>query len=265
MPHFRIEQSTLPHGLPRFSLGSGEPLIVLRGFAANHANPKGMERPLELKIVKPLAERFRVHAVTRAPGMRQGTTMAEIATQHAEALMEEFGEPVNVLGLSSGGSLALQLAADHPHTVRKLVVAGAGHRLTDLTRRVQRRYTEVAATGRRSLHLLAPLMTGSRLGQLALTPALWLMDPMMRPSDPADPLAFARAEDSFSIRDRLSEITAPTLVINGDRDLAYTPEIFRETAEGIPDCRHIVYPGASHMGSFTHPRFASDIADFVLS
>ncbi|GAA2400651.1 alpha/beta fold hydrolase [Nonomuraea africana] len=265
MAAYRIEQDTLLHGLPRFSLGSGEPLIVLRGFGVNHANPKGMERPLELKIVRPLAERLRVHAVTRAPGMRPGTTMAEIAAQHAEALMAEFGEPVNVLGLSSGGSVALQLAADHPHTVRKLVVAGAGHRLTDLTRQVQRRYTEVAATGRRSLHLLAPLMTGSRLGRLALTPGLWLMDPLMRATDPADPLAFARAEDSFSIGDRLADITAPALLINGEKDLAYTPEIFRETAEGIPDCRHIVYPGASHMGSFTHPRFAADVADFVLS
>ncbi|MEV4899445.1 LuxR C-terminal-related transcriptional regulator, partial [Nonomuraea sp. NPDC055795] len=32
-----------------------------------------------------------------------------------------FGGPVDVLGMSSGGSLALQLAADHPEAVRRVV------------------------------------------------------------------------------------------------------------------------------------------------
>ncbi len=48
--------------------------------------------------------------------------MAGLGDEHADALRTEFGEPVVVLGVSSGGSIALQLAADHPDVVRKLGV-----------------------------------------------------------------------------------------------------------------------------------------------
>ena len=41
------------------------------------------------------------------------------------------------------------------------------------------------------------------------------------------------AEDQFGFKDRLAEITAPTLVVAGTRDPFYTPALFRETAAGI--------------------------------
>lgn len=113
--------------LPCFTLGSGPPLVVLRGFTTTHDNPKGPARSFEIKMLRPLAEHFTVRACNRAPGLAPGTTMADVARQHAEALRAEFGGPVDVLGMSSGGSIALQLAADHPGVVRRLVLVGAAY------------------------------------------------------------------------------------------------------------------------------------------
>ncbi|MGW0007317.1 alpha/beta fold hydrolase [Nocardia grenadensis] len=58
--------------------------------------------------------------------------MAGLGDEHADALRAEFGEPVVVLGVSSGGSIALQLAAEHPDVVRKLGVVLAARQLDPL-------------------------------------------------------------------------------------------------------------------------------------
>jgi pimeloyl-ACP methyl ester carboxylesterase len=79
----------------------------------------------------PLARVFTVHRISRRVGLASGTTMEDLANDYAVALDEEFGEPVNVLGISTGGSLAMQLAADRPELVSRLVVAGTACRLSE--------------------------------------------------------------------------------------------------------------------------------------
>jgi pimeloyl-ACP methyl ester carboxylesterase len=48
--------------------------------------------------------------------------MPMLAAEHAEAMGGEFGEPVDVLGSSTGGSIAQQLAAACPARLRVLVL-----------------------------------------------------------------------------------------------------------------------------------------------
>ncbi|MFE7800725.1 alpha/beta fold hydrolase [Nocardia sp. NPDC057440] len=258
-----VTEGTLEHKLPYLALGSGRPLVFLRWFTPDHANPRGWMRDSEIATLAPLARHYRVYAVNRAPDMPEGTTMADIAAQHAAALRAEFGGPVDVLGVSSGGSLALQLAADHPAAVRRLVIASSGYRLEDHARESQLRYAVAVAEGHRALHHMAPITASSPiLGRLAVA-AMWLADPLARPKNPADTLAFVLAEDVFDLSGRLGDITVPTLVIGGERDTAYSTATFRTTADGIPNSRLIIYPGAGHMGAIKHPRFARDITDFL--
>jgi pimeloyl-ACP methyl ester carboxylesterase len=49
------------------------------------------------------------------------------------------------------------------------------------------------------------------------------------------------AEDRFDATPELHRISAPTLVIAGDRDRYYTPELFRGTTERIPGARLRLY------------------------
>jgi pimeloyl-ACP methyl ester carboxylesterase len=78
-------------------------------------------------------------------------------------------------------------------------------------------------------------------------------------------LAMARAEDAFDLHDRLGEITAPTLVVGGERDFFYSPELFRETAEGVRDGRLLLYPKLDHKGTLGSKRFFRDATDFCRS
>ena len=258
-----FEEGSLAGGLPYFAIGHGPDLVVLRGFTTTHTNPTGMTLKFEIRMLRPLARHFRVYAVNRPPALPAGVTMAEIATMHADALRAHFGGPVDLLGMSSGGSVALQVAADHPDVVRRLVLVGAAARIGDAAREAQRRYIEATAEGKRGAHHLAPMKVSSKVGATLLAPLMWLLDPLARPKDPSDMVAFGRAEDRFDLTARLAEISAPTLVIGGDRDEVYGPAIFAETADGVRDGTLVLYPGASHGTTFTAKRLGDDVASFL--
>jgi pimeloyl-ACP methyl ester carboxylesterase len=136
-------------GLPCLSFGDGPPLVMFPGLGMTNANPTGLQRWGEVRLLAPLARAFTVHRVGRRVGLEPGTTMSDLVNDYAGALEEEFGDPVNVLGISTGGSLTLQLATDRPELVRRLVVAGAAYRLSEHGREFQRRVAELAAAGDR--------------------------------------------------------------------------------------------------------------------
>jgi pimeloyl-ACP methyl ester carboxylesterase len=69
------------------------------------------------------------------------------------------------------------------------------------------------------------------------------------------------AEDKHAFQGRLGEVTVPTLVVAGDRDLFYGEELVRETAEGIPDARLILYKGQGHPAA--GKQFQHDVLAFL--
>jgi pimeloyl-ACP methyl ester carboxylesterase len=266
-----MREGTLAGGLPYIAFGDGPPLIVFRGLGFSNAKPTGLRRRLdpELRWLSPLARGgFTVYAVNRRPGLGVGTTtMADLATDHARALEAEFGRPVDVLGISTGGSVALQLAADHPDVPHRLVVAGSAYRLGPTGQRVQRNVADLAANGayRRALQAFAPTLAEPPLRQRLIGGLLWLAAPLAvgRSWDPSDLVATIEAEDAFDLGDRLGEITTPTLVIGGERDRFYSRELFIDTAERIPNGRLVIYEGRGHGGTFSDRRFARDVIAFL--
>ena len=81
------------------------------------------------------------------------------------------------------------------------------------------------------------------------------------PKDPSDLVITVEAEDRFNFRERLAEITAPTLVVAGDCDPFYSEALFRDTAAGIPNARLILYPGMRHPAS--GKQFERDVLAFL--
>ena len=58
-------------------------------------------------------------------------------------------------------------------------------------------------------------------------------------------------------------LMAATLVIGGTRDRAFSTELFRATAAGIPGARLVLYEGRGHLGTMLDPRFGRDVAAFL--
>ncbi|QES23981.1 hypothetical protein DEJ46_36735 [Streptomyces venezuelae] len=71
------------------------------------------------------------------------------------------------------------------------------------------------------------------------------------------------AEDGFDLRGRSHEIEAPTLLLQGEKDIVYPLGLARQTVKGIPDARLIVHQDRSHSGTFADKRFATDALAFL--
>ena len=175
-----VRQGTLGGGLPCLSIGQGPPLVVFPGIGMTNANPTGIQRWGEVRLLSPLARALTVYRVGRRVGLKPGTTIADLANDYAVALEGEFGGPVDVLGISTGGSIALQLGVDRPAMLRRLVVAGAAFRLSEYGREFQRRTAELSAAGDRHglARMQAPDVTDSRLGRRIAGGLLWLAGPL---------------------------------------------------------------------------------------
>lgn len=177
------------------------------------------------------------------------------AADAAARLVAELGGPAHVVGLSMGGMIALELALRHPDAVRSLG-------LVDTSPAFGLDGTDPDAW---RAARLAPLDAGARIEDFAEPVLRSVMAP-----DP-DPAAVAAAVASMlrvpisglrqtvaalpahDVRDRLDRIAAPTLVVVGERDVETPPSYAQALADGIPDARLAIIPGAGHLTPFEAP------------
>ncbi|MEU4425792.1 alpha/beta hydrolase [Actinoplanes sp. NPDC024001] len=258
-------EGTLAGGLPYRAAGTGPPVIVLPGISGDNADPTGGDRRSQLRAFRALTGQFTVYVINRRPGLAAGATIRDMADDYAYALTREFGEPVAVIGVSTGGSVAQMLAADHPHLVSRLVLVASAHRLAERGRRAQRALARHAEAGRprRAWASMAPALAHRAPGRWGFTALLWLLGARMTPADPADLLITIAAEDGFDAWPDLPRITAPTLIVGGARDGFYSPQLFRETADRIPDGRLLLHRRKGHAGTSAGAATVREIRRFL--
>jgi len=245
-------QGFWPGRMPYIRTGSGEPLLYLPGISPNHNPPEGLDRRLQAQTILPFAQHRQVWWVNRRPGLDPHVTMEQIADDYAAGMRAKFDGPVDVLGISTGGSVALQLAIDHPELVRRLVVVAAAYRLGARAAAIKRRVGQfvLERNPRRASGEMMKLLSTDAQGEQALSGIGWLFGNAILGQANEDMLAVIEAEDHFDVRDRLNEITAPALVIGGDKDLCYGPGMFAETAERIANGRLLLYKEKGHGDAF---------------
>ncbi len=229
-------------------MGEGPPLVSVAGLTPEHEVPKGWQRQMAVGMAKPLAQDFTVYVVNRKRGLRAGESMSDIAGHLANAIEHDIGEPVFLSGTSTGGSVVLQLAVDRPDLVRRLVVISAAYTLGPHGRDVQAELARQIRAGK-PRDAWAAAMT-STVPAVLRSPARGLsrllVGPMI-PQDLHDMLVTLDAEDVFDVEASLPRISAPTLVVGGDKDMFYSRELFERTAAGVPDGRAHVFRGWGHM------------------
>lgn len=234
--------------LPYLAAGSGPPLLYLSGLLPQ-AGVDGLG-PVAAVSIGPLARDRRVLFLNRRRGLPRGLTMAQLAAEHAEAIAAAFPAPVDVLGLSTGGSIAQQLAADHPGLVRRLVLVSTGCRLAPEGRAQQRRVAARVRGGddRRAFAVLAASVVPAA-AQVPAALAGWLAAPVLARAAGGgfdDLAATIEAEDGFDLAACAAPIRAPTLIVAGDRDDVYPPDALEETARLIPGSRLWLRRGHGH-------------------
>ena len=261
-----VEQGRLGDGLAYFRVGAGRPLIYLPGLTTHHRPPHGMDLRFQASQLTPFARHREVWWVQRKEGLAPGTTMTDIARDYAAALGGRFEGPVDVVGSSTGGSVALQLAADHPGAVRRLVLLSSACRLGESGRAAQRSYARLLRQGRtrQANALMMSMLAAGELSGWLLARLGWMLGLTLKSEDGfSDMLAIIEAEDAFDLTDQLRGITTPTLVVGGAKDRFYGADVFRETASGLPSGRLLLYPTRGHAGTQTGRTTTTEVLRFL--
>ena len=250
-------------GLPYNQMGHGRRIAVVFQGLAFENKPLSEIETMMVHDYKVLADEFTIYLVNRRPGLPTGYSMKDMADDYAAMIREEFGGPVDVTGLSTGGSIVQHFAADHPDVVRRLVIHSSAHTLSEGAKEAQMQVARLAQQGkwREAWAVLLHCVLGRKWYAGVFVWLVSLILSFSAPKDPSDLVVTVEAEDKHAFRDRLAEITAPTLVVAGDKDPLYSEALFRETAAGIPNARLILYQGMGHPAS--GKQFRRDLLAFL--
>ena len=191
--------------------GEGEPLVMILGLGTDVSEWDGM--------IRRLAERYRVLAFDNRGAGRTDKPDApyaiEMMAEDTAGLMQALGmERANVLGISLGGRIALELALRHAASVKKLVLVSTSARGT---RNWRRKFYGI--------------LSGA---------------PIFRSKYPQPRYAFQRqlqASTTFNRGDRLHELHVPTLIMHGKRDKSVPYALAEEMHAGIQGSKMLTFAG----------------------
>lgn len=237
--------------IPFAAHGAGPPLVVLAGLSPSTGVASSMVVQGALDPVRHLSASRRLIVLNRRPDLPENVTMSALADEHAAALKSEFDGPVDVIGSSTGGSIAQQLAADHPGTVRRLALVSSACRLGRYGRSVQRQVAAELRAGRNRAAVAAASggLVPSGCGRHLAAAAGWVAASHIITSTgtAADLALTIEAEDGFDLARCADAIQARTLIVAGERDRFYSRDLFAETAALIPDSRLRLIPRRGHI------------------
>jgi pimeloyl-ACP methyl ester carboxylesterase len=249
------------HDLGRGSAGAA-PLLLVHGFT-------GSSHDFALEVGALAADRRvvtldqRGHGYSTKTGVLDGYTVDQLATDLV-AFIEALGGPVDLLGHSMGGRVALGTVLSRPDLVSSLILmdTSAWSFLppdAEIRAMVSSYITGFDPAG----GMPATLSLGGPEDVLiaAVVPPEWQLerDSIFTGMDAYAVKSLGMVlmadleEDETSLRKGLPSITCPTTVIVGEHDhplVDQAPELATEVA----DCRLAVIAGAYHSPQLTHPR-----------
>jgi len=241
--------------------GQGETVLFLHGLGSR-SDDWQLQTPAFAARYRVLTADMRGHGRTSKP---PGPYSVPMMADDVLGLLDALGiDAAHVVGLSMGGMIAFQLAANHPERVRSLVIVNSGpelvaHSLADRLRILQRLLLARLFNPERTAHFLGPrLFPKPEQAQLReMFIAQWAQN------DPAAYRAAMRALVGWSVLDRVGGIACPALVVSGDRD--YTPAATKAAYVAMmPNARLVVIEDSGHATPIDQAdRFNDCVLDFL--
>lgn len=190
-------------------------------------------------------------------------SVAALARDVVSLLDRERIESVDVVGLSLGGMVGMQLAAMQPERVHRLVAANCRFHQDDNSAA-----TWDAVIARVAAEGVAAIV--DRTLERWLTPAarrrtdlVERARAMLLATDARGYMACARAVRNFDAREFLDRLTAPLLLVSGATDIAAPADHMAQLLNSLPTARHATLPCA-HMPPLELPEeFSSHVTRFL--
>jgi proline-specific peptidase len=246
--------------------GSGPTLVCHGGgpgFSALYLGDlAGLDRELELVLLDP-----RGTGGSDRPADAQAYTIADYAGD-LEELRRHLGlERIDLFGHSHGGIVAIEYAARYPDRIGRLILASTLARFAP--EQVAAMETAMRAyegepwydDARAALEAeeAGEFATDEELAELVFRELLFYfarfgdverayLETLRVETPNADTLRFFNQEvfPVFDLRPELERISAPALVVTGERDFITGPVCAAELEQGLREVRKVVIPGAGH-------------------
>jgi esterase len=235
--------------------GSGPALVVVHGLLTDYRSMAGQ---------KALSDAFTVRRVSLRhfyPEKWDGSGSEFSVRQHAldlAALLERSSPPVNVMGWSYGGLVALEVARTRPDLVRRLVLVEAptGSLLAPETEAAaaarRKRATDLAAVLRSDLERGATLAVDGING-----PGAWGRLPPANKNivrDNAWTLVGAGVDDAPPVScSEFGALKMPVLLIHGENTGQRFKDLVAAQARCLPAARVVTIPNAAHASPSQNP------------
>ena len=246
--------------------GSGSPVIFLHAGIADSRmwEPQVAALAAHFDVVRPDMRGF---GQSELPPVRWSPV------EDLLALIDELQlRPVDLLGCSMGGGLAIDFALDHPERVSRLVLVGPGIGGVHFGPNYPELFAEVTAAeeahdfdalNKAEMHLW---LDGPRRPHgYVKQPLRDLFLDMNGKNFGADFENAPIARLDPPAAGRLHEITAPTLVVVGDEDVPMVFDAADLLMKSIPHARKAVIHDAAHLPNLEHPdEFNRLVLDFLL-
>ncbi len=247
--------------------GAGFPILMFHAGIADSRmwQPQADEFAKEFDVIRPDMRGF---GDSELPPRRWSPVGDVIA------LIDELGlKPAHLIGCSLGGGLAVELALDHPARISKLVLVGPSVSGANFGKKYPELFAEVRAADEAKDHNALneaearlfldgprrpPGHVGGELRELFLDMNGRTMhnDFESAPMEELEPPAAGR----------LSEITAPTLVVVGDEDIPPVLDNVELVMDSIKGARKAVIHDAAHLPNLEHPEeFNRIVLEFLRS
>lgn len=174
-------------------------------------------------------------------------TTADMTLDLLELLNALGIRQATVVGLSMGGTIALQFALDHPNRLHDLALVGTLGGIPDPLRDKVEQELNFILT--QSISVIAQARITNAFSD-SVDPRLrdWVIKMVAR-NDIDHYRRAARATVAFNVRDRLRDIGVPTTIICGSEDRSTPTAMSVELHRGIPGSRYVELSGASHFAN----------------
>jgi pimeloyl-ACP methyl ester carboxylesterase len=255
----------------RFGAPGATPLVMLQHFRGNLDNwdpalTDALAREREVILVD--------YPGAGSSGGEFGPTITDTARQMIAFVTALELSEVDLLGFSIGGFVAQEMALIRPALVRRLILAATGPKgapgMHGWRQDIAQNARLEPGTGESLLYIFfAHTETSQAKGMEFLGRFMARSENRDAPTSVALRDAQYDAIVEWGIPDhaalqRLTAISQPTLIIQGDGDLMIPTKLSHLMAGLIPDAQIRIYPDAAHAFLFQEPeQVAADVSDFL--
>ena len=261
---------TFADGADYETWGTGPKVLLYLPGGPGSSIPTGVGGWLSRRWFEPFVEAgYTVWVVTRRRGMPMGHGVADMADDVARIVSEQLGGRVDLLvGVSFGGMIAQHLAARHGDLLGHVAVVVAGAEVCDWGKEVDARLAAAVAVGDRvgtGMTFAEYVAPGRRTRWLRRLVGPWIGKGLLAGTHypPADLVVELEAEIAFDARPALPRIEVPLLLVCGDRDQFFSPDVVEETARLVPGCTLVWHPGKGHVAVASSGRVPRQVLEFV--